>query len=248
MSPSRYESLLQIYKSPKAGLENYLRYIELYNKGEKNLDEDEEKEFSKLGRMRELADNFDKSHSYMLDKEKYSQQDVDYAFALGNKERKKEYLYDVVPRGEIFAGGGHTTSSTYKMLIMQKIFGGMKNRFKAENEGARTKKQIVNWLEQDSLKCIEQSPHQMKMVIRGIKRSLKDPDQKTVRKNVFDLLESWFGRIMSGWLKDDNIAEIRSDLEDRWHPLYKKIASLTKAVLGEADDASLDEEEERILN
>ena len=248
VSPSRYESLLQVYKSPKAALENYLRFIELYNKGENDRDEDEEKEFSKLTRMRELVDDFDKSHRYMLDKQEYSQQDVDYAFALGNKERKPEGPYNEVPRSEIFGDGGHTASSTYKMLIIQKIFGGMKNRFKAEKQNDWTKKQIVNWLEQDSLKFIEQSPDQMKMVIRGIKRSLKDPDPKTVREKVFDLLENWFRRIMSDRLKDDHIAEIRSDLEDHWHPLYKKIASLTKAVLGEAEDASLNEEQERILN
>ena len=99
------------------------------------------------------------------------------------------------------------------------------------------KKQITFWLSEDSLKCIEQSPYQMKMVIRGIKRSLKDPDPKTVREKVFDLLESWLLRVFSGHLNAKNVAEIRSSMEGSRSPLCRKIESMTDAVLSEANKA-----------
>ncbi len=69
-----------------------------------------------------------------------------------------------------------------------------------------------------------------------------------VREKVFDLLESRSRRIFGGSLNEDNIAEIRSCLENYRHPLYKKIESLTEVVLSEADDASLNEEQEKIRN
>ena len=248
ISPSRYESLLQIYKSPKTAIKNYLRFVELYNKGEKDRTYDEEKEFSKLDRIQDLADDFEKSHHYMLEKEEYSQQDVDYAFALGKKERKTEGPDDKLLESNIFSNGGHTASDTYKMLILQKIFGGMKNRFMTDNKNVKDKTKILEWLEQDSINCIEQSPYQMKMVIRGIRRSLKDPDEKDVRDEVFTLLRSWFRRIFSSWLKEKKIDVIMEHLEGTWGPLYQKIESMTEDVMGEADGAPLNESQERIRN
>ena len=97
----------------------------------------------------------------MLEKEEYSQQDVDYVFSLEKKERNTEGLNDKFLQTGVFSGVGHSASDIYKMLIMQKIFGGMKNRFEAENKGVRDKKQIVNWLSEDSIKCIDQNPNQM---------------------------------------------------------------------------------------
>ena len=184
----------------------------------------------------------------MLEKEEYSQQDVDYAFALGKKERKTEGPDDKLLESNIFSNGGHTASDTYKMLILQKIFGGMKNRFMTDNKNVKDKTKILEWLEQDSINCIEQSPYQMKMVIRGIRRSLKDPDEKDVRDEVFTLLRSWFRRIFSSWLKEKNIDVIMEHLEGTRGPLYQKIDSLTEDVMGEADGAPLNESQDRIRN
>ena len=247
ISPSRYESLLQIYKTPKAALENYLRYIELYNKGEADRNADEEKEFKKLERVSDLADSFEKSHRYMMEKEEYSQQDVDSAFALGNKERKSEGPDDRIDDSAIFSKGGNSASDTYKMLIMQKIFSGMKNRLKADNKNVKDDDQVIQWLEQDTLNCINQSPYQMKMVVRGLMRSLKDPDEKEVQDKVFDLLKSWYIRILDKWLKTRDIDdEVMEPLKNPRSPLYKKIESMTKAVMSEADNSLRNEEQRKI--
>ena len=246
MSPSRYESFLQIYKTPKAALDKCIRYFELSDMEEWERSDAEQKEFEKLKRVWDLSESFEKSHNYMLEKEEYSQQDVDYVFSLEKKERNTEGLDDKFLQTGVFSGVGHSASDIYKMLIMQKIFGGMKNRFEAANKGVRDKKQIVNWLSEDSIKCIDQNPNQMKMVMRGIKRSLKDPDKRDVCIKVLDLLESWFRRSLSDELKDINIQEIRSDLENYWTPLYLKIESMAEAVLNEADDGPVNGKQERI--
>ncbi len=248
MSPSRYESFLQIYKTPKAALDKCIRYLELSDMEEWERSDAEQKEFEKLKRVWDLSESFEKFHNYMLEKEEYSQQDVDYVFSLEKKERNIEGLDDKFLQTGVFSGVGHSASDTYKMLIMQKIFGGMKNRFEAANKGERDNMQVLEWLGEDSLNCINQSPNQMKMIIRGIKRSLKDPDEKTVRGKVFDLLENWFRRSLSTLLKDRNIADIRKGLEDAGSPLCRKIESMTTSVLNEADEASLNERQGRIRN
>ena len=59
------------------------------------------------------------------------------------------------------------------MLILQKIFGGIKNRFKQSSE-----QNALDYLQEDIINCIDQKQNEMKKVIRGIKRSMKDPDEK----------------------------------------------------------------------
>ena len=89
MTPSLYEAYLQIYKTPREAVKNHARYVELKDKqadGTK-LSAAETKEFAKLNRIRTLAGDFDRSHRYMLEKEIYSQQDIDYAYGLKSKER-----------------------------------------------------------------------------------------------------------------------------------------------------------------
>ena len=184
----------------------------------------------------------------MLEKEEYSQQDVDYAFALGKKERKTEGPDDKLLESNIFSNGGHTASDTYKMLILQKIFGGMKNRLREDKKKIKDYDQVIQWLEQDTLKCIEQSPYQMKMVIRGIKRSLKDPDEKEVQNQVFDVLKSWYIRMLGKLLKTKDIDEVMEPLKDTGSPLYQKIESMTEDVMDEANGAPLNESQERIRN
>ena len=46
----------------------------------------EAKELKTLERLEDPALDFDRSHNYMLDKNSYKQQDIDYAFQLHNKE------------------------------------------------------------------------------------------------------------------------------------------------------------------
>ena len=137
-----------------------------------------------------------------------------------------------------------TKLSGYKSDLNKLLFKYYKNDRRLHDPVVNT----IGTLEQDSINCIEQSPYQMKMVIRGIRRSLKDPDEKDVRDEVFTLLRSCFRRIFSSWLKEKNIDVIMEHLEGTRGPLYQKIDSLTEDVMGEADGAPLNESQERIRN
>ena len=88
LSPSGYEAWIQIYKDPKIALEKAAKYQELLEKKEDDSFENDEelKEFLTLSRINELAGDFEKSHNYIMEKEKFNQQDVDYAFSLEKKE------------------------------------------------------------------------------------------------------------------------------------------------------------------
>ena len=74
MSNSEYEAWLQVYGEPRKAITNYQKYHTLKNKIQsKQASEEEKKEFEKLDRINNLATNFNKSHRYMISKEKYNQ-------------------------------------------------------------------------------------------------------------------------------------------------------------------------------
>ena len=59
----------------------------------------------------------------MVEKDTFSQQDVDYAFRLQAKERQDD------AQSEAFVEG-KTSSSIYQSLFFEKVFGGMRERLK----------------------------------------------------------------------------------------------------------------------
>ena len=115
----------------------------------------EEKELNKCLRIEQLAKDFDQSHHYMTDKESYNQQDVDYAFSLGKKERTTEGENDQLLESEIYQAPDSTASTTYKLLIMQKIFGGMRERCRQKFGTMIYGKKINSWLYNDIVKSID---------------------------------------------------------------------------------------------
>ena len=72
MTPSRYESYIQIYKDSETAVAAYTRYKELKDK--EVLTKAESKEFQKLDKLNKLAKEFDLSHRYMTEKDEYNQQ------------------------------------------------------------------------------------------------------------------------------------------------------------------------------
>ncbi len=87
-TPTHYESYLQIYKTPKEAVAKYKRFLDLKGISMKKpgLTDEEGYELSKLERMEQLAVQFDTAHNYLLEKDSFKQQDIDYAFSLGQKE------------------------------------------------------------------------------------------------------------------------------------------------------------------
>ena len=242
MSPSTYESYLQIYKTPNKALNGYIRYLQLCNlKNQQNnaLSGENEKEYNKLKRIDDLAHDFDKSHRYMLEKEKYSQQDVDYAFALEKNERQTENEDDDLLSNEIFKGKDHTASATYRLLIMRKIFGSMENDYKSEalehSEELKDIKVVQAFLERRFVTTMNIHSEEMKMMIRAIIRSMPDRDENKVREKVFDQLDLWLERLSLDGLDDGKLKDIEDGMRSPERRLYQEVDSLTKEIMAEND-------------
>ncbi len=231
LTPSRYEAYLQIYKSPKAAFAAIDQYFDLENKGMDRTAE-EERKYKKLERINELADTFEKSHRYMLEKDKYSQQDVDHAFSLEKKEQHTEDENDTTLQNEIYQNS-NTASSIYKLLIMKKIFGGMKSRFEQRPDNQKRGAELVNFFQQDFVNCIDQKPDAMKIIMRAVKRSMDDPDADKIRKKVVGMLQTWVERILQDKLGNYEFNMIREDLNLPAKPVYRKIRTMTEEVMHE---------------
>ena len=184
MSPSRYEAYLQIYKSPEKAIVNYSRLQELRDK--KDTTKDEKKELQRLVRIDKLASQFDYAHNYMLEKDSYSQQDVDYAFSLGKMEKDKNV-------GGLMSG--YYSSVIYKGLIFDKIFGNFTQRF--ENnfnvEDAENQEKLKDWLDGDMCECARRRQNEMETVIKALIKTMpgSTPDQ---------ILEQLMTEIRSSWI------------------------------------------------
>ncbi len=190
MTPSHYESYLQIYKTPEEAVRAYKRLHELEDK--RKGDDDNLKtwysnkelaEYRRLVRNELLAQEFDKSHRYMLNKEEFSQKDIDYVFRLRSKEIK----------GTIETQGGsmYTTfslaSTTYMALIFDKIYGGIQDAVRGipvvdprkPGAGARAS---ATWLSAWLAQKTSARFGEVKMIIRGIKRVFTRPESAKVKE------------------------------------------------------------------
>ena len=114
------------------------------------------------------------------------------------------------------------------MLIMQKIFGGMKNRFQRSGD-----QDVMDYLQNDIINCIDQKQNEMKKVIRGIKRSMKDPDEKKVREKVLEKIQSWVIRVMKDDLDKDDILLMNVLFSNMNEELPGRIQSMTQEIMDE---------------
>ena len=248
MTPSQYESYLQIYKTPEKAIKNYAKYTELlqsYKRNEFGKDDAQYRELMKHNRIEGLAQDFEKAHTYMFDKAKYSQQDVDYAFALEKKERqgnvsslmleKRKRDEDLTMNRMKYAND--SAANVYQMLIMKSIFGDMMTRVN-DYVGKRGKKielkDLILWFANDMRAKISENKEDMKMVIRGIKNSTDEPDADNLSKDVTDVLIKWLYQILHGSTPYYN--KIVSTLMSPRSPLMKDVNNLVGQVMRESDE------------
>lgn len=206
ISPTLYEAYLQIYKTPERAIEEYSKYEKLKQSNkEGSLNSREKKDWGRAERMHALANEFVKSHRYMLDKDNYNQQDVDYAFMEYNREKEKGKNSEKVT-GELLKS---TTGETYISLILGKIFGGMRQRYKEDFVKEKSKVEdrtgdaILDWLDKDLSNSLLKNRDKMIQVIRGMKKSMKPPKQEDgknteVKEN--DLFSNLYETIYFSWV------------------------------------------------
>ena len=188
--------------------------------------------------METLANQFDNSHRYMLEKNAYSQQDVDYAFSLSKKER------DSMVRGSI---NFNTSSGIYQSLIFEKIFGGMKQRFKnhiTSIADAQDPDLVRNWLDNDLHECISRKKDEMKTVIRAIKRSENAEDDAVVLEQLADAKKMrWLYPVFIEAKKfDSKINAAKDNIKGAWGALILDNASKTRADIDSLIQSVMEEE------
>ena len=238
LTASEYEAWLQVFGTPDKALENYSKFYTLKNKRRaKQTTDAEDKELEKLTRIYNLTLDFERSHRYMLTKEKYNQQDVDYAFSLGQKERQggvESTMFEQDwndPTMTNMKNPSASAAGTYKMLIMKGVFGGMQDRFsnefKDDAEGKDNKnitKEMVSWISADAADCIRNHQKEMKTIIRAMKRTTDKPDQAKLRAAFINLLTQW---LFHSLRKDKDPNQYRS--------MIKSLTSYKSEVIKEAD-------------
>ena len=241
MTPSHYESYIQIYNSAEEAVKQYAMFRNLKERDDdpnQTLTKAEKKEYKKLQRIDKLADHFDQSHRYMLEKDSYKQQDVDYAFSLSKKEAGGGEAYGALLNKNL------TSSAIYQALIFEKIFGGMKqrylNQFKTKEQGFDLAA-IHTWLENDMLTCVNRKKDEFTAVIRAIYRNLDEKDDAHLFYDLRQALSyNWLEKIFKQGDKNgplsngpnvitEALAEILGDDQSRFIDRVKTIAKFVSA-------------------
>ena len=249
MTPSHYESYIQIYNSAEEAVKQYAMFRDLKERDDdpnQTLTKAEKKEYKKLQRIDKLADHFDLSHRYMLEKSSYKQQDVDYAFSLSKKETGGGEAYGALLNKNATSGG------IYQALIFEKIFGGMKqrylNQFKTKEQGLDIDALQV-WLEKDLLTCVNRKKDEFIAVIRAISHNL---EQKDLDHLFYDFRQAlcyhWLEKIFTQGDKDgplsngpNSITEaLAGILEDDQSQFTNKMKGFAKFVFAEDEMAKPD--------
>ena len=145
-------------------------------------------ELQKLERMEKLANQFDNSHNYMLEKEQYSQQDIDYAFMMHNKETKGLQTQAEVQKGQRDINKGvrdnyKSASGIYITIFMNNIFSDIKDQWmkKPEEGGLKDREagslmKVSPWLDNYLTAAVKRKEKDFQGIIRGLYRSMKDGD------------------------------------------------------------------------
>ena len=242
MTPSKYEAWLQIFKTSKTALEKYSKFEELHAKfRNKELNPSQLKEYQNLRRIDDLATNFERSHIYMLTKEKYNQQDIDYAFSLGKKELAGAPQSDMLEKGAEtdptmanMTNPNASASGTYKMLIMKTVFGGMKERFKNQfPDNKEENDDRAAWLAGDALNCIRNHKKETTMILRGLKHFLSDKDKQTLLEGFSRLLTKWIFQLFHGDFRLDVYSQLVEAVTSPNGDVMKEIDTLATSVLQE---------------
>ena len=165
-----------------------------------------------------------------MNKEKYSQQDVDYAFSLENKERQGGVSSDMIeqewndPTMALMKNPNASASTTYQMLIMKGVFGGMKDRFTKRFEKDYEIKEMLGWLTDDTLDCIRTHGEEMATIIRGMMHAADKPDKRQLHAGFGTLLTRWIFELFHG---DTDVNQYRT--------MVKTLTSTNGAVMKEVD-------------
>ena len=242
--PSEYEALLQVYKTPQKALEQRARFEDLKQKRQtEGLSKAEQKEFEKFLCINDLVLNFQRSHRYMMTKDKFSQQDVDYAFSLAKKERQggvDSTMFEAQsaddPTMAKMKNPNASAAGVYQMMIMKDVFGGMKDRFKEKFGAGYELKSMLQWLEGDALDCVTNHKKELTTIIRGLKHTTDDPDKQKLEAGFTELLTRWIHQLFRKEKDDDQYKLMVQVLTNRSGKIISEVNKIISYVLREKQE------------
>lgn len=138
----------------------------------------------------------------MIEKDAYSQQDIDYAFRLHDKEIKELQTKEEFGRDEDDVNAPvrdeyKSVSGIYITIFMDKFFKDLKDEWmKDEKQGGISMQDIKNtdivrpWLDDYLTERINKKRNVFQMIVRGIYRSIQvaAPDKEVTEKMIMDKL------------------------------------------------------------
>ena len=132
----------------------------------------------------------------MLERDEYSQQDMDYAFALEKKE-KQVFSDD-------FLSDGKTSAAVYQSLFLEKIFEGMKERAEnfineqhiSENGNLDA---LQDWLDTNMSENIKDKRMEMFKIVRALDKASNYPSRGELLGRALELIKNrWIARLFAG--------------------------------------------------
>ena len=166
-----------------------------------------------------------------MNKAKFSQEDVNYAFALSQKEKQdKVYFHKKEENQDIPVKDASTVtaSNVYQMLIMKTVFGDMGERLgqQIKSKAIKNANDMVEWLTEDMSGRIDENKNEMKMVLRGIKNSMKDPDKKKIGKDAANVLTRWLLQIFKNRVNSKIREAIAEEVTNKNGQVMTKISGM----------------------
>ena len=187
-----------------------------------------------------LSTDFQRAHRYMLEKDKFSQQDIDYAFSLGKKEQVGGVQSDMLEKGDendptmaFMSNPNASASGIYKMMIMKTVFGGMKDRFKQQFKDSDDTDEMSAWLAGDAVDCIRNHKKETTMILRGLKRFLGKNDKPAMLEGFSRLLTKWMFQLFHADQKLFTYSQMVKAVTDPKGAVMKEIDTLVTSVLQE---------------
>ena len=235
MTPSMYEAYLQIYKSPKKVIAAYTHFSSLAMSVSRGveLQGEDKKDFEKHMRILKLAGDFDKSHRYMLEKDSYSQQDVDYAFNLEKKEKEAGFTSEMDEQNTY-------ASQIYQSLFLEKVFEGMGERFKeyaADAPDDFEMRDCAEWIIKDVTDCIDENESEMKKIMKGIAKTMTLPSEADLAGKARHLIyKNWICRLFDTHREKELAEFFRNSwyhMSDHGTRIRKKLEPIAKQALDE---------------
>lgn len=242
LTPTQYEAWIQVCKDPQLALQNIKSLIYLmHDKKTNGLNAQQKKQLETLLRISKLAGDFINSHNYMIDKENFNQQDIDYALSLEKKERagglQSEMLEQQNENDSTMAemkNPNASASGIYLMMIMKTVFGGMKERFKGQLHENIDVNEGINWLSGDVTNCIKNHQKEMTNIIRGLKHTTEDPKKSDLQKGFKQLLTRWLFQLFHEGTDKDTYQKMVENILNEKSDTMKETDKIITKVLEEA--------------